>query len=89
MLRKRIISLIGLHTNADVEEEYRQLEFLINKETNDALQETLCSYEFERIAKTIQNATTLFVQEAKEICNWQRPPFPSERFEHLLKYLKL
>ncbi len=86
-LRKRIISLVGLRTNTDVEEEYRRLELLIEKETNEALQETLCSYEFESIAKAIQNAAFLFMHEARKTCNRQHFSFPSKRFERLIEYL--
>jgi len=87
MLRKRIISLIGLRTHTDVEEEYRRLESLITEEVNTTLQNTLCSYNCESITKAIQAAASLFVQEASALCKSQGLPFPSERYERLLAYL--
>lgn len=85
-LRKRIISLIGLRTNTDVDEEYRRLEILVNRETNESLQKTLCTYDFESIANAIQAATTLFMQQGQGLCKAQDMPFPSERFLRLSEY---
>jgi len=87
MLRKRIVSLVGLRTRTDVDEEYRRLESLVSVEENAAFQKTLCSYNSKSIKEAIQAATALFVQEAKEICTDQGLPFPAERYERLLEYL--
>lgn len=88
MLRKRTVSLVGLRTHSDVEEEYRKLELLLSEEMNRALQETLCSYDFGSIAKAIRAVTVLFMQEAKEPCKSQNLSFPSGKFERLLEYLE-
>jgi len=87
MLRKRIISLIGLQTKTDVEEEYRKLEHLVTQGVNESLQKTLCDYDFEGIAEAINAVAVLFMQEATTLCKNEGLPFPSKRFEHLLKYL--
>jgi len=87
MLRKRIVSLIGLRTKTDVEEEYRRLEQLVKEETNKSLQETLCHYDFESIAGAIHATAALFVREAQKLCRDENLSFPPERFERLLKYL--
>jgi len=87
MLRKRIVSLIGLRTRTDVDEEYRRLESLVSEEENYALQKTLCSYDPGSLKEAIQAATTIFEQKARELCEEQRLPFPAERYERLLEYL--
>ena len=87
MLRKRIVSLIGLRTRTDVDEEYRRLEALISKEVDKSLRGTLCGYDFESIAKAIGAATRLFMREAEELCTMLSLPYSSERFERLLAYL--
>jgi len=86
ILRKRVVSLIGLRTKTDVEEEYRRLEQLASEETNRSLQETLCHYNFESIAKAISATTALFIQQAQKLCKDENLPFPLGRFERLLKY---
>jgi len=87
ILRKRIVSLIGLRTRTDVDEEYRRLEHLVSEEENEALQKTLCDYDFKSLKESIQAATNLFVHEAKELCREQGLSFPAERYERLLEYL--
>jgi len=87
MLRKRIISLIGLRTKTDVEEEYRRLESLVSVKVNKRLQKTLCDHNFRSIAESIGTAAALFMQEAQTLCKNEKLPFPSERFRHLLRYL--
>jgi len=87
MLRKRIVSLIGLRTRTDVDEEYRRLESLVSEEENYALQKTLCSYDSGSLKEAIQAATNLFEQKAQELCEEQGLPFPAERYERLLEYL--
>lgn len=86
-LRKIMVSLIGLMTRTDVDEEYRRLEFLIEAEQNNSLQKTLCNYSFESIASAIRAATSLLVIEARTLCNKQNVLFPEERFDRLLAYL--
>jgi len=87
LLRKRIVSLIGLRTRTDVDEEYRRLESLVHREENDALQKTLCDYSLKSLKGAIQAATVLFVEEAKGFCRDQGLSFPAERYERLLAYL--
>jgi len=87
MLRKRIVSLIGLRTRTDVDEEYRRLESLCGKEENTGFQKTLCNYYFGSIKEAIRAAVTLFEREAQELCIEQGLPFPAERFERLIEYL--
>jgi len=87
LLRKRIISIVGLRTKTDVEEEYRKLESLVNNEVNRSLQKTLCKYNFESIAEAIHTAAVIFMQEAQGLCQSEGMSFPSKRFERLLRYL--
>jgi hypothetical protein len=44
ILRKRIVSLIGLRTRTDVSEEYCRLESVASESENLDLQKTLCNY---------------------------------------------
>lgn len=87
MLRKRIVTLIGLRTRTDVDEEYRRLESLVSEEENSALQETLCGYSFGSLKEAIRIGATLFEQEAQKLCTEQGLAFPAERYERLLEYL--
>ena len=87
ILRKRVIGLIGLRTKTDVEEEYRKLESLVNNELNQSLQNTLCDYSAESIARAVHATAILFKEEAENLCQKEGVPFPSDTFKRLLEYL--
>lgn len=87
LLRRRVISLVGLRTKTDVGEEFRRLEHLIDPEMGDELLRTLPTYSEEGIAQAIRAATMLFTREAERVSRDHGLAFPEEGFTRLLGHL--
>lgn len=87
ILRRRVVSLIGLRTRTDVSEEYRRLESIVSESENLDLQKTLCNYNVKDLSEVIRAVTVLFMNEAGMVCREQNFPFPARRFDRLLEHL--